>query len=181
MHAVHRCLPGRRHRRRAGLYAHGGRRVVHRLRALRGALPGRLHRHGAAARRMEREAQACRRRAQEHPGGAPRPKMNPAKRRKIYERLRAANPHPSTELKYGTPFELLVAVVLSAQATDKSVNLASARLFPATPEKMVKLGVAGLEGYIKSIGLYRTKAKNVVALSQLLLERHCGAVPQNRE
>jgi len=107
--------------------------------------------------------------------------MNPAKRRKIYERLRAANPHPSTELKYGTPFELLVAVVLSAQATDKSVNLASARLFPATPEKMVKLGVAGLEGYIKSIGLYRTKAKNVVALSQLLLDKHCGAVPQNRE
>src|SRR5258706_879533 len=202
MHAVHRCLPGRRHRRRAGLYAHGGRRLVHRLRALRGALPGRLHRHGAAARRMEREAQACRRRAwssataaprgarsalarrrraQDHPGGAPRPKMNPAKRRKIYERLRAANPHPSTELKYGTPFELLVAVVLSAQATDKSVNLASARLFPATPEKMVKLGVAGLEGYIKSIGLYRTKAKNVVALSQLLLDKHCGAVPQNRE
>ncbi|HZE59247.1 MAG TPA: endonuclease III, partial [Burkholderiales bacterium] len=72
--------------------------------------------------------------------------MNPEKRRKIYERLRAANPHPTTELKYGTPFELLVAVVLSAQATDKSVNLATATLFPATPGKMVKLGVAGLEG-----------------------------------
>jgi len=107
--------------------------------------------------------------------------MNPEKRRKIYERLRAANPHPSTELKYGTPFELLVAVVLSAQATDKSVNLATAKLFPATPEKIVKLGVAGLEEYIKSIGLYRTKAKNVVALSKLILEKHCGAVPQNRE
>ena len=107
--------------------------------------------------------------------------MNPEKRRKIYERLRAANPHPSTELKYGTPFELLVAVVLSAQATDKSVNLATAKVFPATPEKIVKLGVAGLEEYIKSIGLYRTKAKNVVALSKLILEKHCGAVPQNRE
>ena len=107
--------------------------------------------------------------------------MNPEKRRKIYERLRAANPHPSTELKYGTPFELLVAVVLSAQATDKSVNLATAKLFPATPEKIVKLGVAGLEADIKSIGLYRTKAKNVVALSKLILDKHCGAVPQNRE
>ena len=107
--------------------------------------------------------------------------MNLDKRRKIYERLRAANPHPSTELKYGTPFELLVAVVLSAQATDKSVNLATAKLFPATPEKMVKLGVAGLEDYIKSIGLYRTKAKNVVELSRLILDKHCGAVPQNRE
>jgi endonuclease-3 len=107
--------------------------------------------------------------------------MNPEKRRKIYERLRAANPHPRTELKYGTPFELLVAVVLSAQATDKSVNLATAKLFPATPEKIVKLGVAGLEEYIKSIGLYRMKAKNVVALSKLILDKHCGAVPQNRE
>ena len=107
--------------------------------------------------------------------------MNPEKRRKIYERLRAANPHPTTELKYGTPFELLVAVVLSAQATDKSVNLATAKLFPATPEKIVKLGIAGLEAYIRSIGLYRTKAKNVVALSKLILDKHCGAVPQNRE
>ncbi len=107
--------------------------------------------------------------------------MNPAKRRKIFERLRAANPHPATELKYGTPFELLVAVVLSAQATDKSVNLATASLFPVTPEKIVALGVAGLERQIKSIGLYRTKAKNVVALSEMLLEKHCGAVPQNRE
>ena len=107
--------------------------------------------------------------------------MNPEKRRRIYERLRAANPHPTTELKYGTPFELLVAVVLSAQATDKSVNLATAKLFPATPEKIVKLGVSGLEEYIKSIGLYRTKAKNVVELSKIILQKHCGAVPQNRE
>jgi endonuclease-3 len=107
--------------------------------------------------------------------------MNPQKRREIYRRLRAANPNPTTELKYGTPFELLVAVVLSAQATDKSVNLATEKLFPATPEKIVKLGVAGLEEYIKRIGLYRTKAKNVVGLSKLILEKHCGAVPQNRE
>jgi endonuclease-3 len=107
--------------------------------------------------------------------------MNPAKRRKIYERLRAANPNPTTELKYSTPFELLVAVVLSAQATDKSVNLATGKLFPATPEKIVKLGATGLEEYIKRIGLYRNKAKNVVALSKIILEKHCGAVPQNRE
>jgi endonuclease-3 len=107
--------------------------------------------------------------------------MNPQKRREIFRRLQAANPNPTTELRYGTPYELLVAVVLSAQATDKSVNLATAKLFPITPEKIVKLGVAGLEQHIKSIGLYRTKAKNVVALSKLLLEEHCGAVPQNRE
>ncbi len=107
--------------------------------------------------------------------------MNPAKRREIFARLRAANPHPTTELKYATPFELLVAVVLSAQATDKSVNAATAKLFPITPGKVVALGVSGLEGYIKSIGLYRTKARNVFGLSKMLLERHCGAVPQNRE
>lgn len=109
--------------------------------------------------------------------------MNAQKRREIFRRLQAANPNPTTELRYGTPYELLVAVVLSAQATDRSVNLATAELFQTanTPEKMVKLGVAGLESYIKRIGLYRTKAKNVVALSKILLEEHCGAVPQNRE
>jgi endonuclease-3 len=107
--------------------------------------------------------------------------MNPAKRRQIFERLRAANPNPATELHYDTPFELLVAVVLSAQATDKSVNLATRKLFPATPEGIVKLGVSGVEECIKSIGLYRTKAKNVVGLSKMLMEKHCGAVPQNRE
>jgi endonuclease-3 len=107
--------------------------------------------------------------------------MNPQKRREIFRRFREANPKPTTELEYGTPFELLVAVVLSAQATDKSVNLATRKLFPATPEKIAALGVAGIEPCIKSIGLYRTKAKNVVALSQMLLDQHCGAVPQNRE
>jgi len=107
--------------------------------------------------------------------------VSPARRRRIFERLRAANPNPTTELLYGTPFELLVAVVLSAQATDKSVNLATRKLFPATPEKIVELGAGGLEEAIKHIGLYRTKAKNVLSLSRILLEKHCGAVPQNRE
>ena len=107
--------------------------------------------------------------------------MNPAKRRAIFERFRAANPKPATELLYGTPFELLVAVVLSAQATDKSVNLATRKLFPATPQKLVDLGVKGIEEAIKTIGLFRMKAKNVYGLSKLILEKHCGAVPQNRE
>jgi len=107
--------------------------------------------------------------------------MNAHKRREIFRRFQEAKPKPTTELEYGTPFELLVAVVLSAQATDKSVNLATAKLYPITPEKIVKLGVENLEPYIKSIGLYRTKAKNVVALSRMLLDQHCGAVPQNRE
>ena len=109
--------------------------------------------------------------------------MNPQKRQAIFERFRAANPKPTTELVYRTPFELLVAVVLSAQATDKSVNLATQKLFKEfnTPEKIAKLGVAGLESYIRTIGLYRNKAKNVVALSRILLEKHSGAVPQTRE
>ena len=107
--------------------------------------------------------------------------MNPAKRAEIFRRFQAANPHPTTELEYGSPFELLVAVVLSAQATDKSVNLATRRLFPATPQKIVELGVAGLEDCIKSIGLFRTKAKNVVALSEILLRDFSGKVPEQRE
>ena len=109
--------------------------------------------------------------------------MNPRKRREIFERFRAANPAPKTELVYRTPYELLVAVVLSAQATDKSVNLATAKLFPVanTPEQMVRMGEAKLIEYIKTIGLFRNKAKNVVALSKILLDKHCGAVPQNRE
>ena len=109
--------------------------------------------------------------------------MNPAKRREIYERFRAANPNPTTELKYTTPFELLVAVVLSAQATDKSVNQATAVLYPKynTPGQIAKLGVAGLEKYIQRIGLYRTKAKNVVELSRILMEKYGGEVPATRE
>jgi endonuclease-3 len=109
--------------------------------------------------------------------------MNPQKRREIFERLRAANPSPTTELVYRTPFELLVAVVLSAQATDKSVNLATAELFKKfnTPQAIARLGVAGLERYIKRIGLYRTKAKNVVELSRLLVEQFGGEVPAARE
>jgi endonuclease-3 len=107
--------------------------------------------------------------------------VNPQKRREIFRRFQAANPSPTTELEYGSPFELLVAVVLSAQATDKSVNLATRKLFPATPQKIVALGVAGLEAYIKSIGLFRTKAKNVVALSGILIRDHSGEVPANRE
>jgi len=108
--------------------------------------------------------------------------MNPEKRREIFSRLRAANPHPKSELQYRTPYELLVAVVLSAQATDKSVNLATAKLFPAanSPRAMAVLGEQGLEPYIRTIGLYRTKAKNVIALSRLLLERHGGEVPAER-
>jgi endonuclease-3 len=106
--------------------------------------------------------------------------MNPQKRREIYRRLQAANPHPATELEYGTPFELLVAVVLSAQATDKSVNLATRKFFPATPQRILELGVGGFEPLVKSIGLYRTKARNVVALSKILVEGHCGEVPADR-
>ncbi|MGH8799523.1 MAG: endonuclease III [Casimicrobiaceae bacterium] len=105
--------------------------------------------------------------------------MNPVKRRAIYERLRAQNPHPRSELRYRSPFELLVAVVLSAQATDRGVNLATAKLFPVarTPEAIVDLGEAGLIPYIRTIGLFRTKAKNVVALSRQLIEAHGGEVP----
>ena len=107
--------------------------------------------------------------------------MNPGKRHEIFSRLARANPNPTTELEYGTPFELLVAVVLSAQATDKSVNLATRKLFPVTPRKIIQLDVNGLEEYIKSIGLYRTKARNLVALSKILIEEHGGEVPATRE
>ncbi len=109
--------------------------------------------------------------------------MNAAKRFAIYARLRAANPNPETELHYSTPFELLVAVVLSAQATDKSVNKATAKLYAKarTPAAIVDLGVTGLIPYIDSIGLFRTKAKNVVALSEILLREHGGEVPGDRQ
>ena len=109
--------------------------------------------------------------------------MNPPKRHEIFTRLRAQNPAPRTELIYASPYELLVAVVLSAQATDKSVNLATAKLFPManTPQKMVALGTEQLTEYIRTIGLFRTKARNVIALSGLLLEKHGGRVPDSRE
>ena len=109
--------------------------------------------------------------------------MNPQKRRAIFERLRAANPHPRSELAYRTPFELLVAVVLSAQATDKGVNKATSVLFPVarTPAAIAKLGVDGLIPYVQSIGLYRNKAKNIVALAEILLREHGGEVPADRD
>ena len=109
--------------------------------------------------------------------------MNPSKRVEIFSRLRAAAPEPRSELVYRTPFELLVAVVLSAQATDKSVNLATRELYPVanTPAAILKLGTAGLEKYIKRIGLYRTKARNILATCKLLIERHGGEVPPTRE
>ena len=109
--------------------------------------------------------------------------MNAAKRHAIFARLRAANPAPRTELNFSSPFELLVAVILSAQATDKSVNKATAPLFRAanTPAAMLALDVEGLSPYIKSIGLYNNKAKNIIATCRLLLERHAGAVPASRE
>ena len=109
--------------------------------------------------------------------------MNSAKRTAIFERLRAANPEPRGELEYRNAFELLIAVVLSAQATDKSVNLATRELYAAanTPAALLKLGPAGLENYIKRIGLYRTKAKNILATCRLLLDQHGGEVPVTRE
>jgi endonuclease-3 len=109
--------------------------------------------------------------------------VNPAKRRAIFERFRKHNPKPQTELAHTTPFELLVAVVLSAQATDKGVNKATARLFAKanTPAAIAALGVEGLIPYISSIGLYRNKAKNVVALCEILVRDFKGQVPRDRE
>ncbi len=109
--------------------------------------------------------------------------MNPAKRGEIFARLARANPHPTTELEYRTPYELLVSVILSAQATDRSVNLATAELFKAadTPQKMLALGLDGLIPYIRTIGLYRNKARHILEASRLLVERHGGEVPATRE
>ena len=109
--------------------------------------------------------------------------MNPARRHAIFSRLRAANPQPASELEYRSPFELLVAVVLSAQATDVGVNRATTPLFKEikTPAQMLALGEKKLIGHIKTIGLFRTKAKNVIALSRLLIERHGGEVPHTHE
>jgi endonuclease III len=109
--------------------------------------------------------------------------MNAAKRRRIYSRLRATNPHPTTELNYTTPFELLVAVVLSAQSTDAGVNKATAALFERanTPEAVLALGEKGLKRYIKTIGLFNTKAANIIKACRILAEQHGGAVPEDRE
>ena len=108
--------------------------------------------------------------------------MNAAKRREIFARLQAANPHPTTELEYGTPFQLLIAVLLSAQATDKSVNIATARFFPqhGTPQGLLDLGLEALTDYVKTIGLYKTKAKNVIKTCEILLAHHHGEVPEDR-
>ncbi len=108
--------------------------------------------------------------------------MNAAKRREIFARFAAANPHPTTELEYTSPFELLVAVVLSAQATDKSVNLATRVLFPHanTPAALLALGQARLEKYVQRIGLYKSKAKHLIETCRILLEQHNGEVPTTR-
>lgn len=109
--------------------------------------------------------------------------MNPTKRREIFHRLQTANPTPTTELEYETPFQLLIAVLLSAQATDKSVNLATRKFFPqhGTPEGLLALGEEGVADFIKTIGLFRTKAKNVIATCEKLLREHDGQVPRDRE
>jgi endonuclease-3 len=108
--------------------------------------------------------------------------MSPAARRRFYAALRAANPEPHSELRYADPYQLLVAVILSAQATDKSVNAATAGLFAAapTPAAMLELGLAGLKRHIRTIGLYNSKAAHLIATSGLLLGRHGGQVPGNR-
>jgi endonuclease-3 len=109
--------------------------------------------------------------------------MNKQKRIEILSRLRAANPTPTTELEYSSPFELLIAVLLSAQATDVGVNKATKHLFPAarTPQAMLDLGVDGVKHYIKTIGLFNTKAENVIKTCRILVEQHGGIVPENRE
>jgi endonuclease III len=109
--------------------------------------------------------------------------VTPSRRRAIFARLRRARPEPRTELEHQTPFELLVAVILSAQATDKSVNAATSELFRVarTPREMLALGVAGLSRYIRTIGLYNTKARNVIETCRILVEKHGGEVPADRE
>jgi len=109
--------------------------------------------------------------------------MNPRKRAEIFRRLREANPKPRTELEYATPFQLLISVILSAQATDVGVNKATRRLYPVagTAEKILALGEDGLKKYIATIGLFNAKAKNVIATCRVLVEQHGGAVPRTRE
>ncbi|WP_421850338.1 endonuclease III [Marinomonas sp.] len=109
--------------------------------------------------------------------------MNKEKRYEIFSRLRAENPNPVTELEYSSPFELLIAVLFSAQATDVSVNKATRKLFPVanTPETMLALGVDGLKSYIKTIGLFNAKAENAIKTCQILIEKHNSIVPETRE
>ncbi|WP_291812297.1 endonuclease III [Limnobacter sp.] len=109
--------------------------------------------------------------------------MNKEKRTEIFKRFQQANPEPKTELEYSTPFELLAAVLLSAQATDKGVNIATRKLFAVanTPASIAALGVAGVEGYIKTIGLFRSKAKHLVQTAEILRDQHHGEVPADRE
>ncbi|WP_028484137.1 endonuclease III [Thioalkalivibrio sp. ALE17] len=109
--------------------------------------------------------------------------MNAAKREAIFERLKAANPEPTTELEYDTPFELLIAVILSAQATDVGVNKATRRLYPVanTPEAILELGLDGLKEHIKTIGLYNAKAENVIKTGRILVDQHGGEVPRDRK
>ena len=108
--------------------------------------------------------------------------MNAARRAEIYARLKAGNPDPTTELHYESPFELLIAVILSAQATDVSVNKATDRLYPvaSTPDAILALGEAGLKRYIKTIGLYNSKARNIIRTCRILIDRHAGQVPETR-
>ena len=109
--------------------------------------------------------------------------MKPESRQQMFERLRAANPHPTTELEYRTAFELLIAVILSAQATDRGVNIATRKLFPIanTPQALLALGEEGLLSYIRTIGLNKNKGKNIIATCRLLIEQHGGEVPRERE
>jgi endonuclease-3 len=109
--------------------------------------------------------------------------VNAAARAELFRRLQAANPQPTTELSYGSPFELLISVMLSAQATDVSVNKATATLFPVarTPAAMLRLGEAGLKRHIRTIGLYNSKARNILRTCRILVDRHGGQVPANRE
>lgn len=109
--------------------------------------------------------------------------MKPEARHELFRRLRERNPQPTTELEFGSPFELLVAVILSAQATDRSVNAATRKLFPVarTPQAILALGVDGLSSYVRTIGLWNAKAKNVIETCRILVERHAGEVPRNRD
>jgi endonuclease-3 len=116
-------------------------------------------------------------------GAARKQAMNNQKRTQILERLRAENPHPETELKWSSPFELLIAVLLSAQATDVSVNKATDKLYPIanTPQAIYDLGVEGVKTYIKTIGLFNSKAENVIKTCKILLDKHKGEIPEDRE